>query len=162
MYIQKGPVWQFYQSKLLPLWTQKLIKLLSGIYCCLLSASGGTIFFMLHLLQRRKNEMKPLQIYRSKKEFQTRKKQWSWKFFLQLSQRNQTWMLQGALDVSTKVNNIGERELDDLQRTKLSCGRMIRAFGSSPTPSPPLPVASCLSFSVFLCVAGRTFCWEMG
>jgi hypothetical protein len=28
-------------------------------------------------------------------------------------------------------------------------------FGSSPTPSsPPLPLSSCLSFSVFLCVAG--------
>ncbi len=28
-------------------------------------------------------------------------------------------------------------------------------FGSSPTPFPPLPWASSLSFSVFLCVAGR-------
>jgi hypothetical protein len=33
-------------------------------------------------------------------------------------------------------------------------------FGSSPTPFPiPFPSASCLSFSVFLCVAGRA-CWR--
>ncbi len=30
-------------------------------------------------------------------------------------------------------------------------------FGSSPTPFPPLRSASCLSFSVFLCVAGRAY-----
>ncbi len=34
-------------------------------------------------------------------------------------------------------------------------------FGSSPSPFPPsLPSASCLSFSVFLCLAGRAYCRE--
>jgi len=33
-------------------------------------------------------------------------------------------------------------------------------FSSSPTPFPPLPSASCLSFSVFLCVAGRAYWGE--
>ncbi len=32
----------------------------------------------------------------------------------------------------------------------------------SPPSLPPSPSASCLSFSVFLCVAGRAYCWERG
>ncbi len=35
-------------------------------------------------------------------------------------------------------------------------------FGSSPTPFPPLPSASCLSFTVFLCVAVRAYWRERG
>jgi len=35
-------------------------------------------------------------------------------------------------------------------------------FGSTPTPHPPLPSASYLSFSVFLCVAGRAHWPERG
>jgi hypothetical protein len=33
-------------------------------------------------------------------------------------------------------------------------------FGSSPTPFHPLPSASCLFFSVFLCVTGQAYWWE--
>ncbi len=33
-------------------------------------------------------------------------------------------------------------------------------FGSSPTPSSPLPSASCFSYSVFLCVPGRPYSRE--
>jgi hypothetical protein len=40
--------------------------------------------------------------------------------------------------------------------TRLSCGRIIRFLAH---PLPPLLSASCLSFSVFLCVAGRA-CWR--
>ncbi len=32
----------------------------------------------------------------------------------------------------------------------------------SHTPPPPLPLANCLSFSVFLCLAGRAYCQERG
>jgi len=35
-------------------------------------------------------------------------------------------------------------------------------FDSSPTPFPSLPSATCLSFAVFPCVAGRPYCWERG
>ena len=35
-------------------------------------------------------------------------------------------------------------------------------FGSTPTPFPHLPSASCLSFSVFLYVAGQIYWWERG
>ncbi len=47
--------------------------------------------------------------------------------------------------------------LNDLKGTKFSCLRMIwmiRLHASSPPP--PLSSAKCLSFSVFLCVAGPT------
>jgi len=47
------------------------------------------------------------------------------------------------------------RVLNDLQRTRPSCGRMIQLFAR---PS-PLPSASCLSFSVFLCVACQAY-WQ--
>jgi hypothetical protein len=33
-------------------------------------------------------------------------------------------------------------------------------FGSSPAPSPPLPSARCLYFSVFLCVASAVMYWR--
>ncbi len=45
-----------------------------------------------------------------------------------------------------------QRVLNDFQRTRLFCGHMNPA-----PPTPPLPSASCLSFSVFLCVAGRAY-----
>jgi hypothetical protein len=35
-------------------------------------------------------------------------------------------------------------------------------FGSSPTPSPSQLTASCLSFWLFLCVAGQVYWWERG
>ncbi len=39
----------------------------------------------------------------------------------------------------------------------------LRSYDSAtPTPFPPLPSANCLSFSVFLCVAGRAYCRERG
>ncbi len=49
-----------------------------------------------------------------------------------------------------------QRVINDLKRTRLSRRRMIWA------PSHPLlhPSVSCLSFSDFLCVAGRGYWWE--
>ncbi len=50
-------------------------------------------------------------------------------------------------------NLLMQRVFNDLKRNRLSFGRMIRLL-AHPLP-PPLPSWTCLSFSVFLCVAGR-------
>ncbi len=55
-----------------------------------------------------------------------------------------------------------ERIFNDLERsTTLSCGRMIRLL-ARPSPPPPPPPTRSLSFSVFLCFAGRAYCREKG
>jgi hypothetical protein len=46
------------------------------------------------------------------------------------------------------------RVLNDLQMTRLYGGRMIRLLAH---PPPHHPSASCLSFSDFLCAAGRAY-----
>jgi hypothetical protein len=66
-------------------------------------------------------------------------------------------LLIGGVTEQENVNDIKQRVLKDLYKTKLSRCRMIWLLPNpSPTP-PPLPSASCLSFSVFLCVAGRAY-----
>ncbi len=45
---------------------------------------------------------------------------------------------------------LGLLQMNDLQRTRLSRCLMIWLI-------PPLPLASCFSYSVFLCVADRTY-----
>ncbi len=45
-----------------------------------------------------------------------------------------------------------QRLMNDSQRTRLSCGRMIQLLAN---PFPPLPSTSCLPFSQSSCVAGR-------
>jgi hypothetical protein len=54
-------------------------------------------------------------------------------------------------------NTLPHWALDDLQRTRLSCGRMFRLL----TP-PPLPLEICLSFSDYLYVAGPAYWRETG
>jgi hypothetical protein len=53
--------------------------------------------------------------------------------------------------------SIDRRGLNDIYRARISCGRIIRLH------APPLPNLShqqvCLSFSVFLCVAGPAYWW---
>ncbi len=52
-----------------------------------------------------------------------------------------------------KLEGRGQRVLNDLKSTKLSCGRMIRLLRSPPFP---LQSASCLSFSQFFPVCSRS------
>ncbi len=49
-----------------------------------------------------------------------------------------------------------------LWRTRLSRRQMIWLLRFYPMPSPPLPSASCLAFSVFLCVAGQAYWRKKG
>ncbi len=53
-----------------------------------------------------------------------------------------------------KCESLDQGVLNDLKRTRLSCGRMI---GSSPAPFPFLQSGCCLSFSVLGSVARRTY-----
>ncbi len=58
------------------------------------------------------------------------------------------------------VVHISSREYWIIYREKSSL--VVEWFGSSPTPFPPLPATSCLSFSVFLCVTCRASWWGGG
>ncbi len=50
---------------------------------------------------------------------------------------------------------LNQRVLNDVQRTRLSCGRMIRLLAHPPPHH--LLLACCISFAVFLCIAGQAY-----
>ncbi len=57
---------------------------------------------------------------------------------------------------SWQEKRLSQRVLNDLQRSRLSCGGRMTRLLAHPLPS-PLRWSGCLSFSVFLCFAGRAY-----
>ncbi len=83
------------------------------------------------------------------------------KLFLQI-QKFRPYPCQQIIESREKKHyNWPQKELNVLQRTRLSCGYIMRLLAH---PHPPTPVSKLSLFSVFLCmcVAGRAYWWERG